>query len=218
MLGCILRKIVPISSKDLVGHKENLLLALNRSYEFPPDVKKLAKNYAMSKWPKMLRVWKSSAHCNLVGKDFEAVKRLNPTMDHEEWTKIFESSGSESGKEVSDHFRNLQKNLPGNHLWALVVTKLQNPKWEKEATKFIAAGKQPSFWEHRDRDQDFRFLRARAVQDLDSKELVLPTQKLCSTEENLVTSITTNNLVPTTYLLHTLIIVYHNTCIFCREK
>lgn len=79
-----LAKTIPIGSKDLVGHKVNLLLALNHSYEFPPYVKKLAEYYAMSKWPKMLRDWKSSARCNLVGKDFETVKWLNPTMDHEE--------------------------------------------------------------------------------------------------------------------------------------
>ena len=107
MLGCILRKTVPISSKDLAGHKENLLPALEHSYEFPPDVKKLAKNYAMSKWPKMLRDWQSSVRCNLVGKDFETVKRLNPTMYHEDWTKFCESSSSESSKEISDHFRKL---------------------------------------------------------------------------------------------------------------
>ena len=97
MLGCILRT-VPTSSKDLVRHKENLLLALNRSYEFPSDVKKLGEESAMSKWPKMFRLWKSSARCNLVGKDFETIKRLNPTMDHEDWTKFCESSGSESRK------------------------------------------------------------------------------------------------------------------------
>ena len=107
MLGCVLRKTVPIGSKDLVVHKVNLLLALNHSYEFPPDVKKLAEDYAMSKWPKISRDWKSSARCNLVGKDFKTVKRLNPTMDLEEWTKFCESSGSESSKEISDHFCNL---------------------------------------------------------------------------------------------------------------
>mgnify|MGYP000896334570 CR=1 FL=1 len=79
-------KNVPTSSKDLVGHKENLLLVLNCSYEIPPNVKKLDENYAMSKWPKMLRDWKSSARCNLVGKDFETAKCLNPTMDQEDWT------------------------------------------------------------------------------------------------------------------------------------
>ena len=72
-------------------------------------------------------------------------------------------------------------------------------KWEKEAADFIAAGKPTPFSENCDPAHDFCFLWARAVQDTDSKELVLPTQKLCSTEENLVTSITTNNLVPTTY-------------------
>ena len=185
MLGCILRKTASIGSKDFVGHKENLLLALNHCCELPPDVKKLAEDYAMSKWPKMLRDWKSSARCNLVGKDFETVKRLNPTMDHEEWMKFCESFGSESSKEINDHFCNLQKNLPGNHRLGPGGYKATISKWEKEVVNFEATGKPHPFLEHRDRLRDFHFPRARAVRDPETNEFVLPTAQLRSTEESL---------------------------------
>ena len=158
----------------------------------------------------MFRDWKSSACCNLVGKDFKTVKRLNPTMDHEEWTKFCESSGSESSKEVSDHFRNLRKNLPGNHRLGSGGYKAAIPKWEKEAAKFEAVGKPPPFLEHRDRLHDFHFLRARVVRDPETNELVLPTPQLRSTEESLVTSLKTNNLVPTTIII--ILIVHHKLC------
>ena len=96
-------------------------------------------------------------------KDLQTIKHLNPTMDHEEWMKFCESFGSESSKEINDHFRNLQKNLPGNHRLGPGGYKAAEPKWEKEAAKFIAASKQHPFWEHWDRAWDFCFLRSHAV-------------------------------------------------------
>ena len=96
----------------------------------------------------MFRDWKSSACCNIVGKDFETVKRLNLATDPKEWMKFCESSVSESSKEISSLFRNSWKNLPCNHRLGLGGYKVVEPKWEKEVADFIATSKPPSFSEH----------------------------------------------------------------------
>lgn len=68
MIGCM----------DISTHKEKLLKALHQSYTFLP------KQYALSKWPKMFREWKSTAHCSLMAKDFVTLKQLNPAIDRDE--------------------------------------------------------------------------------------------------------------------------------------
>jgi hypothetical protein len=215
MLCCIWRNTIQIGCQDLAGKREKLLDALHHSYEFSPDYKEKAEKYAISKWPKMFRDWKSRANCTLKAKDFEIIKRLNPNMDPNEWKTFCESSKSKSSKEISNHFRDLRSKLLGSHHLGPGGYKAAESKWAKEAADFEAAGKPPPFSEHRDHARDFRFLRARAVQDPGTKELVLPTPELRSTEENLVTSITTHNLLPNTF--STFITVYHDICIFCRE-
>ena len=54
-------------------------------------------------------------------------------MDLDEWSKFHESLESDSSKEVSDHFRNLWKQLTGDHLLGTGGYKDAIPKWEKEA-------------------------------------------------------------------------------------
>ena len=120
-LGCILREILSINTKD-IRSKENeallqtLLQKLHHRYKFPEDSKKAAESNAIKTMSTALSSWRSRVKKKIEkGHSWEKVSKKEPYLSKKDFDDLKESLTTEEAKRWTKWGREMQALNIGKH-------------------------------------------------------------------------------------------------------